>query len=443
MAVVQKAASLLLLTAVAEGFRVKPKKKSERQEKKQVASQDLVIDQSEVIGRFVEASRELGRSMPKTEFSTESLPQCHLSQSDCKIGGMSGATLVYTDSDNSRCLNGDPFAFLVKPGRSDKLLFYFPGGGACWKGKNSNGNLCIQSLEEGLSAAGLGSGVTEDRADNSFADFTFVAPAYCDGGAFVSNSSLEGRPQNGYTNTNFAVEWAKRNLDETLAYFSIAGSSAGALGTMAWSHYLLSTFQYKKASAIVDSYMGVFPSGTQGPTIKNFGSCNLPIFTDFREECEAGTSNIQDIFDFAIEKHPTVAFSAIQPKEDLVQRAFYAAIAITFGRLSLLPGTGLYKSSNSMKHRFDRHPNFVHYIIDGSGHTFLHASSFYTTHVTGSKGDGGKASLASWTQALVDHQPVESLCNGPLQKNGGNAWLFKNTRYCFEELFPKTLSVAR
>lgn len=439
MVFAQKAVALLLVAAMVEGFRVKPKK---RQAKKQAISQDPEIDQSEVLGRFVELSRELGRSLPKAQFSVDDLPHCRLGQSDCSLGSMNGATLVYTDSDNSRCLNGDPFAFLVKPGRSDKLLLYFPGGGACWKGKNSNAELCSQSLQDGLSAAGYGSGVSKDSADNAFADFTFVAPAYCDGGAFVSNSTLDGKPQDGFTNTNFAVEWAKKNLDQTLAHFSITGSSAGALGTMAWSHYLLSNFQYNQASVVVDSYVGVFPSGTQGPTIKNFGSCNLPIWAGFRDECEAGTSNIQDVFDFAIGAHPNVAFSMIQPKEDIVQRGFYAAIAITFGKFDLLGGNDLYETTNSIKERYDRHPNFVHYIVDGSAHTFLQADTFYTTTVTGGSSDGGKPTLASWTRAVVENS-AQSLCNGPLQKNGGNAWLFKNTKYCFEELFPKTLSVTR
>merc|ERR1719422_897221 len=233
-----------------------------------------------------QAALELGRSMSTRSAAMSSTGQCRLSESDCNIESMSGATTVYTNDDNSRCLNGDGFAFLVKPGASNKLLFFMPGGGACWKGSSSNGELCTEDLAGGLGAAGLGSGVTENRADNGFADWTFVAPAYCDGGAFVSNSTLSGRPQNGYTNTKYAVDWAKRNLDATLANFAIAGSSAGALGTMAWSNYLLSAFEYRKAAVIVDSYMGVFPSGTQGPTIKNFGACPLPIFADFKDACD-------------------------------------------------------------------------------------------------------------------------------------------------------------
>jgi len=435
-----KAVTLLLLGAVAEGFRVKPKRKVAAKDwSKQITSEEPAVEDEVKLQIFSQTALELGRSMPGNDFVMSNTGECHLSQSDCSIGSMSGPTTVYTDDDNSRCLNGDGFAFLVKPGAPDKLLFFMPGGGACWKGSASNGELCTQDLAGGLGAAGLGSGVTEDRANNGFAGWTFVAPAYCDGGAFVSNSTLSGKPQNGYTNTNYAAEWAKANLNQNLANFVIAGSSAGALGTMAWSNYLLNTFQASKAAVIVDSYMGVFPSGTQGPTIKNFGACNLPIFADFQDACEREEVTIQDVFDLAIEQHPAVAFSMIQPKEDAVQRAFYAAIALTFGRISLLGGTGLYETSNGQKARYDRHDNFVHYIVDGSGHTFMASSSWYSTNT----GDSSKPSMVDWANALIEHGPTSSECNGPLQRNGGNAWLFKNTRYCFQDLFPKSLQVSR
>merc|ERR1719203_1027341 len=388
---------------------------------------------------YTDAALELGRSMPSNDFVVSNTASCRLSQSDCNIGSMTGPTVVYTDDDNSRCLNGDGFAFLVKPGARDKLLFFFPGGGACWKGPLSNAELCIQDLEGGLGAAGLGSGVSDSRQENGFADWTFVAPAYCDGGAFVSNGTLDGKPQHGFVNTNYAMDWAKRNLNRNLANFAIGGSSAGALGTMAWSNHLLNTFQYSKAAVIVDSYIGAFPSGTQGPTIKNFGACSTPMFSDFRSECEAETVTIQDVFDSAIEQHPAVAFSVIQPKEDLVQRAFYAAIALSFGRFALLGGNALYEASNGDKARYDRHPNFVHYIVDGSGHTFMASGSWYSTNT----GDSSKPSMANWANGFIEHQPTSSECNGPLQRNGGNNWLFKNTRYCFQELFPKSLSVSR
>jgi len=459
MVFAQKAAAVLLVAASVDGFRVKPKK---RQAKEKAAAQEQLAAREEVavkvseepvfqsemeeeiVKRFVDASIQMGKAEPKPGLDIGSLPTCSLSESSCNIGSMTGPTVVYTGSSNSKCLNGDPFAFVVKPGRLDKLLLYFPGGGACWKGTLTNGELCTQSLKDGLDNAGLGAGVTDGRAENKFRDFTFVAPSYCDGGAFVTNSSLKGKPQNGFTNTNFAVEWAKSNLNSKLSSFTIAGSSAGALGTMAWSNYLLRHFRYNKAAVIVDSYMAVFPPGTQGTTIKNFGACGTPMFAEFRQECEAATVTIQDVFDLAIKSHPSVAFSMIQPKGDLVQIAFYAAIAVTYGKLDVVLANSLYQRANDIKQRFDKYPNFVNFIVDGRGHTYLAGDKYWSATVTGdsgSKGNGGKPTMASWINSLIDHESMQSACNGPLQKNGGNAWLIKNTKYCFDQIFPKMLSV--
>jgi len=436
-------ALLLLLIAIVDAFRVRPQRRNKKQvntqETQDPAADPVEVDQEEMIRRFTVASREMGKSMHPDQLSIESLPSCRLGQSNCNIGDMSGATLVYTDDDNSRCLNGDPFAFIVKPGRTDKLMFYFPGGGACWQGSKSQADLCTDTLQDGLSNAGLGSGISNGRADNNFRDFTFVAPAYCDGGAYVSNTTLgnKNRPQTGYLNVKYAADWAKRNLDSRLSRFAIAGSSAGALGTMAWSDVMLTDFQYEKATVVVDSYMGVFPSGTQGPTIKNFGACNSPLFANFRSTCEAGNSNIQDVFDYTIQKHPNVAFSMIQPKGDIVQIGFYAAIAVTFGRLDIILANTMYERTNTIMKRFSRHDNFVHFHIDGAAHTFLQTDKYFS-QTTGGR---GSPTLAGWTGELVEHQPVSSACNGPLQKNGGNGFIFKNTKYCYKELYPEALKV--
>merc|ERR1719232_320663 len=121
----KKSVTLLLLGAVAEGFRVKPKKKVAAKEwSKQVTSEEPVIEDEVKLQIFSQTALELGRSMPSKDLAVSNTGECHLSKSDCNIGSMSGPTIVYTDDDNSRCLNGDGFAFLVKPGAPDKLLFF-------------------------------------------------------------------------------------------------------------------------------------------------------------------------------------------------------------------------------------------------------------------------------------------------------------------------------
>merc|ERR1740121_129030 len=212
---------------------------------------------------------------------------------------------------------------------------------------------------------------------------------------------------------------------------------------MGWANYLLDYFSYDKATVIVDSYVGLFPEGTQGPTLKNFGVCNLPLFTGFQDACEAETANIQDVFEHAIKSHPRVAFAAIQPKFDLVQRVFYGAIALSYLNRDLYSSsTGFYENTNKMLQRYSSHPNFVAYYVDGGFHTFLWFGAYYSATVSGATGllgKDGKPSLSEWTNALVEHEPVKSQCKGDLEDNGGDRWVFKNTKYCDKKLFPKTL----
>jgi len=457
MAGVQKAAASFLLFAVLDGFRVKNKARRARPGATPYAT-DPADQQGTNEALRNETQLEMRSTVdpPPVLITPDTYPSCHLNQSDCKIEDMTGPTIVYpADSENTRCFDGGQFAFLVNPGRSDKLLFYFTNGGACWENPFSlpggGWTLCLPSLWLGLTVTGLGMGFTRESADNAFSDFTFVAPAYCDGGAHVSNTTFNGGPlgelyQHGYNNSLATIEWSRNNLAQTLDKFVIGGSSAGSLGTMGWADHMLSTFQYNKATVIVDSYLGVFPPGTQGPTIRNFGMCSLPIFPNtpnFQAICDAGEMSIQDVFDNTMAAHPTVAFAVQQAKWDLVQRLFYGAIALSFFDLDVYQSsTEFYETTNTMLERFGRHRNFVNYYVDGGAHTFLWFDAYYTATVkgvTGLLGDAGKPDLATWTNALIDHQPVQSQCNGPLERNGGENWFIDDTDYCYKALYPKTL----
>merc|ERR1719476_712819 len=207
---VQKMAVGLLLLAVVDGFRVK-RKQSKMKE-------DPVIDPEEDQGSnddLIRETEEFNGTLPNIIITPGSLHQCHLSQSDCNIRDMTGATLVYPDSENSKCFNGEPFAFLVKPGRTDKLLYYFPNGGACWENPFSlpgGMTICLPTLTLGLTVIGLGMGFTDyDRSDNGLRDYTFVSAPYCDGSAHIGNNTYKGVTgdfyQTGYMNNLFAINW--------------------------------------------------------------------------------------------------------------------------------------------------------------------------------------------------------------------------------------------
>merc|ERR1711920_202709 len=139
-------------------------------------------------------------------------------------------------------------------------------------------------------------------------------------------------------------------------------------------------------------------------------------FANFRAECEAENSNIQDVFDFAI--------------------------ALSFANFRLyMSTTAFYEETNKMLQRYNRHPNHVHYYVDGGFHTFLWFPAHYTATVTGALGlgDAGRPRLDAWVNSLIEHEPVLSQCNGDLERNGGENLIFKHTRYCDRALHPKAL----
>jgi len=152
----------------------------------------------------------------------DNFAQCHLSESDCSIDGMTEATLVYTDDDRSLCYNGDKFAFLVRPGARDKLLFYLPGGGACYEFPFLFPGIgvptCVPDFRIGLTATGFGFGGVMDfeNPKNAFHDYTVVTPPYCSGGAHVGNTTIESalatRYQYDYNNNEYSRAWALKNL---------------------------------------------------------------------------------------------------------------------------------------------------------------------------------------------------------------------------------------
>ena len=117
----------------------------------------------------------------------------------------------------TRCIysSSTPFGFQVIPGDSDKLLFTFQGGGACWDAISTALGACSTDAEPDSKDGWM------DRSDpaNPFVNYTVVHVLYCSGDVHGGNvtrpyNDKDGQPvvQHGYTNARAAVDWAKANL---------------------------------------------------------------------------------------------------------------------------------------------------------------------------------------------------------------------------------------
>ena len=120
------------------------------------------------------ASRFEGRVDEKSSSLCDNYNCCNLSDGDCSIENMpkDETTIVYPDASTGKttCILGSPYAFQVIPGASDKVLFYFQGGGACWDKVSTAAGMCTTDV-----GPNSPSGVFDrNNAENPFKDYTIV-----------------------------------------------------------------------------------------------------------------------------------------------------------------------------------------------------------------------------------------------------------------------------
>jgi Pectinacetylesterase len=145
----------------------------------------------------------------------------------------------------------EPFRFFVQAGRSDRLLIYHDGGGACWES-----NTCVTPLvsnapiydpritENEYNLAYAGGVLDGTNAANPFKDWTKVFIPYCTGDVGWGNrdviyQTVQGPlpiRHRGYANIRAVLRWLEdyyrdNNLPAP-AKVALTGSSAGAYATI-------------------------------------------------------------------------------------------------------------------------------------------------------------------------------------------------------------------
>lgn len=311
----------------------------------------------------------------------------------------------------TRCILGDtPYLFMVIPGKTDKLLLYFQGGGACWNEKVVSANLCTRAVsDEGR----VGIFDTENPA-NPYRDYTMVIIGYCSGDAHVGHSdhedwsvitslSSKGVKQRGYINAKSAIDWTKQNVGD-LDSLIITGSSAGALGTQVWSEPLLNMFSYKHAAVIADSYAAIFPFAVQPRMIRDFGVCDTGLLDPgLAFQCKTGTIDVQQIFEHAMRFKPRVAFASLDSKIDFVQIAFYKVVykSMKGGKDSVGP-QDFSQMLNTIYSRYNAYANWVSFAVNDVHHMYLNNKVMYQTTPVGNQVKSRSGLAQKFLEAFAD-----------------------------------------
>jgi len=258
-----------------------------------------------------------------------------------------------------------------------------------------------------------------------------------------------GKPvtQTGLANAQSAVDWARQQqvegkLAAQLSEVVVMGCSAGSIGAQLWGNQVLKALKWKSAAVIPDSYAGVFPEGTQGPLVADYGFCTASFITDSqRAACNARQLTLQILNDDFMTELPHVPYSFIQSKTDIVQQSFYVSVGISANTTASITPTEFYNDVNAIFGTYNKnHANFLTYLVDGDQHCFTPLAVYPTADAKGASDNGASSSspmMHSWVEGfpLSKGESTSTICDGTVQQ--GNGAINDNT-YCSTTVVPKS-----
>lgn len=333
------------------------------------------------------------------------------------------------------------------PGDSDKLLFFFEGGGVCWnKASTEADGVCTHDIY----LQPLVGVFDRVNPKNRFRDYTIVHILYCSGDFHSGNvvrpyNDKAGQPitQVGLNNVRSAINWVNDQiklglLSDTFTDLAIMGCSAGAIASQIWSNQLMKEFKWKKAGIVPDSCVGVFPADAFAQIMYDVNFCASGFLSpELAMKCYNKMLTLKDLNLESMANHPDVSFSFIESKVDDVQWSFYTLLALTYDPHALvMTPSDFYNRTTELFSEYNAaRKNFVTYLIDGPQHCYTTYDLHFTADPQGAKDNGDKSNaimLSDWLNKvpLSGGESISSQCEGNKFHLG--------VTYCSNEVVPKT-----
>lgn len=322
------------------------------------------------------------------------------------------------------------FRFYFKPGKNDKLVVYFNGGGACWDDATCVASLALAgvpdarpsynpSILQANSPEGAGGIFDDDNNKNPFKNWSKVFIPYCSGDLHVGSNevtytdvdgSITGFPSapvtvkhHGFDNFMAVREWLKNNLHDgkgkgkktkgkkgkgkKIKDLLVTGSSAGGYGATLNFPYLQSAFPNARTAMFADSSQVILTEGFIQDVFSFGKNWNLeqtlaPGFSDVLGAYNAFGFNTQ-IFDFLTQAYPETRFAQYTTEFDAVQVQFLKIMdqldkgnnnPLTWGLTEadfMYFGQWNFIMESSLTTLSENTDNYQYYVGAGSIHTVL------------------------------------------------------------------------
>ncbi len=309
------------------------------------------------------------------------------------------------------CSRGTPYRYFVRPGKVNKLVVEFRGGGACW-----NDLTCgfAESLFQEEADADpwvveedQASGIYDHaRDDNPFKDWHHVYIPYCTGDIHWGNHEMTyGSGASQFTIQHKGAVNAKAALDWTFQHVSapeqvmVTGCSAGAYGSIMWSAHVRDHYEKAKVLQLADSGAGVITETffqDSFPSWKPEGSYPTWIPGVVPEDI----TRLPQLYQAIGGAYPDMLLSQYNTQYDEDQSFYFSAMG----------GGDTHEWAKQMNAHVgeigETTPNFAAYLAGGYKHCIIPTDDFYTV-------ESGGVKLVDWIGEMIEgKQPADVACEG-------------------------------
>lgn len=363
-------------------------------------------------------------------------------------------TQFYPGGD-TRCSDGSEYSYYATPGKLNKVVIDFQGGGACWDdyscSRGATGTyarnvlwMSPETFESGdINFDGIRDvGGIYDRKDlrNPVKDWYHVYVPYCTADVHWGNADHvyteiagpnKGKDNliyhRGAINAGAVLNWVYDNFEAPEDIF-ITGCSAGAYGSMMWTPHIAKHYPNARIHLMADCGAGVVNEAflTGGFDKWNVLEGAWPSFIPSLDPGQTGfkfsTTFINDLYISIARAFPSAKLSQFNTMGDGNQIFYYALMRQDFqdtnndGLDEVVPSAAtmidwLERMPQSMKTIEAKASNFKSYLSmyddnndlsDGTGHCIIFRPEFFDVEESGKP-------LYEWLSDLVNNRSLQSV----------------------------------
>ncbi len=267
--------------------------------------------------------------------------------------------------DGPICLFGTPYQVFVRPGQSDKVLFYLEGGGGCWNEETCFGDTALGAKETSDPIAPLTvfGGILGTGPGNPLGGWSVVYVPYCDGSVFGGDNVVEYDRgtvyHRGQANISAGLDIMRDNFPNP-SEIMVSGSSAGGYGTFTGYGVMRVAYPDKKIYVLNDSGPGLQNNDDQKSIDERAENWDFEQF--IVDGCERCGEQLTFLIDWALANDPDTRMALFSYKRDFVISDFLMLERTDYRDL-MLDVTDVVHALHA-----DR---FKRFMVEGESHTIL------------------------------------------------------------------------